>query len=111
MQTGNLTEEEPFSICAIIESLVQQIRRWRSSFEDWDDLLAAQKRRLLDEKDEEPEVSRSDPQPTDRIPVEGDARGRRGKTLRSEIFGSMDGSASPSPAPKASVSPDSLAAS
>jgi hypothetical protein len=111
MQTGNLTEEEPFSICAIIERLVQQIRRWRSSFEDWDDLLAAQKRRLLDEKDEKLDVSRSDPNPTDRIPVEGDARGRRGRTLRSEIFGSMDGSVSPSPAPKASVSPDSLAAS
>jgi len=111
MQTGNPTEEEPFSICVIIERLVQQIRRWRSSFEDWDDLFAAQKRRLLDEKDEKPEVSRSDPNPTDRIPVESDARGRRGRTLRSEIFGSMDGSVSPSPAPKGSVSPDSLAAS
>jgi hypothetical protein len=111
MQTGNLTEEEPFSICVIIESLVQQIRGWRSSFEDWDDLFAAQKRRLLDEKDEKPEVSRSDSNPTDRIPVEGDARGRRGRNLRSSIFGEMDGSLSPSPAPKASVSPDSLAAS
>ena len=110
-QTGNLTEEEPFSICVIIESLVQQIRSWRSSFEDWDDLLAAQKRRLLDEKDEKPEGSRSDSHPTDRIPVDGDARGRRGRALRSEIFGPMDGSLSPSPAPKASVSPDPLAAS
>jgi Retinoic acid induced 16-like protein/Family of unknown function (DUF5917) len=110
-QTGNLTEEEPFSICVIIESLVQQIRRWRSSFEDWDDLLAAQKRRLLDEKDEKPEGPRLDSKPTDRIPVDGDARGRRGRALRSEIFGSTDGSLSPSPAPKASVSPDSLTAS
>jgi hypothetical protein len=110
-QTGNLTEEAPFSICVIIESLVQQIRRWRSSFEDWDDLFAAQKRRLLDEKDEKPEGSRLDSNPTDRIPVDGDARGRRGRALRSEIFGSTDGSLSPPPAPKASVSPDPLAAS
>jgi Retinoic acid induced 16-like protein/Family of unknown function (DUF5917) len=110
-QTGNLTEEEPFSICVIIERLVQHLRRWRSSFEDWDELLAAQKWRLLDEKDEKLEGPRSDSHPTDRIPVDGDTRGRRGRALRSENFGSMDGSLSPSPAPKASMSSDSLAAS
>jgi hypothetical protein len=110
-QTSNPAEEEPFSINVIIDGLVQQIRRWRSSFEDWDDLLVAQKRRLLDEKDGKPEGSRSDSNLTDHIPGSSDARGRRGRALRSEVFGSMDGSLSPSPAPQGRVPPDSLATS
>jgi hypothetical protein len=109
--TGDVTEEEPSSICSIIESLVDEIRRWRLSFEDWDTLLAAQKRKLLDEKDEGSEDSRPPSVPSDRTPLEAVARGRRGRTLRSEIFGSMDDSLSSSPAPQTGASTDSIAAS
>ena len=114
LQTGDFTEVEPSSICSIIERLVHQIRQWRLSFEDWDALLAAQKRKLLDEGDEgeeDFEDSRLPSNSSDRVSVDVVARGRRGRTLRSEMFGSMDGSLSPSPAPKTSISPGLTAAS
>ena len=111
LQTDNFTEEEPSNVCSMIESLVQQIRRWRLSFTEWDSLLAAQKRRLLDEKDEDFSDSRLTSSSSDRVMVEAATRGRRGRSLRSEVFGSMDGSLSPSPAPKTGTFPDHITAS
>ena len=110
-EAGDLTKEEPSSIHGIIGSLVKQIRRWRSSFEDWDDLLAVQKQKLLDEKDEESESPRLASTRSDRKAMEAVARGRRRRTLRSEIFGSMDGSLSSPAAMQPGASPDPIMAS
>lgn len=108
--TGSSAEEEPLSICSIIESLVQHIHQWRSSFEDWDALLAAQKRKLLDGEDETLGESKLASTPSERVPIEAISRGRRGGALRSEIFGSMDESFSRSPKSQTRASPDRLVA-
>jgi hypothetical protein len=109
--TGDFADEKPPSIFNIIEGLVQHIRQWRSSFDDWDALLAAQKRKLLDGDDENQGESKLASMPSERIPIEPVSRGRRGRALRSEIFGSMDESFSPSPKSQTRPSPDPIGAS
>jgi hypothetical protein len=108
--TRDFAEEKPPSICRIIESLVQHLRQWRSSFEDWDDLLAAQKQKLLEGEDESAGASKLASTPSEREPIETLSRGRRGGSLRSEIFGSLDESFSRSPKSQTRASPDPIAA-
>jgi hypothetical protein len=109
--TSDFTMEETPSICNIIESLVNHVRRWRSSFEDWDALLTTQRRRLFDEKDEESEDIRLASTSSAPVPLEDVARGRRGGALRPEIFGSMDESFSSPATSRTRASPDPVAAS
>lgn len=109
--TSDFTVEDTPSICNIIESLVNHVRRWRSSVEDWDALLTAQRRKLSDKKDEESEDVRLASNSSAPVPLEAFDRGRRGRAPRSEIFDSMDESFSSPPTSEIRASPDPIAVS
>ncbi len=94
---GDSTAEQPFSIYTIVELLLDQVRQWRSSTPDWDSLVASQRSKLLSDGDDAIENEKPVPGQTDRLPVPSAPRDRRGRSLRSEVFGSMDKSVSGSP--------------
>lgn len=104
MGNNEASSEHSPDVCSIIEILIDQVRQWRSSTSDWDALLASQKQKLT--SDDEPytdDVKASSGQ-SDRIPVQANPRDRRGRSLRSEVFGSMENSLTASPSPRPSAS-------
>lgn len=92
---NHAANEQPVTICDVIGTLVDQVHQWRTSTPDWDAMFTLQRRKLLKDVDDESEDGRSASTHKERIPVQLAARDRRGRTLRSEVFGSMDASVSP----------------
>jgi Retinoic acid induced 16-like protein/Family of unknown function (DUF5917) len=113
----NLEGGKPTTI-SILESLTDQVRQWRTQTPNWITLIAQQRRSLDGQNIEDAEmasVSAGSHQSTgssrpSSLPRSGresfelpnprkDHRGRVAHSIRSEVFGSIDGSLSSSPLP------------